>query len=58
MQLNRLETILKYYELWKAYKDNMELKKVSWSLYFVIDTSYFDRNQGAKSEWGTCNNML
>jgi len=29
MQLSRLETILKYYELWKEYRDKMELHKVS-----------------------------
>jgi len=29
MQLSRLETILKDYELWKVYRDKMELHKVS-----------------------------
>jgi hypothetical protein len=29
MQLSRLETILKDYELWKEYRDKMELHKVS-----------------------------
>jgi hypothetical protein len=29
MQLNRLDVILKYYNLWKDYRDNMELQKTS-----------------------------
>jgi hypothetical protein len=29
MQLGRLKTILKYYALWKEYRDEMELQKLS-----------------------------